>query len=944
MSNIERRYAKLDEGVFPEEGEYGVTYLTLYSSNAGNVYDGWVYDPDNKVEESLDPRTYGYRNPDYPQYCWDDELVVDLSNAQSRQESSEFIQGRITSFNTNVSDRPIVLQDIDITGLTEEERENKATTVLFCAIPLVQDAYIQAQVEVQCKCNLSPDNTSGEMRIEAFYILNDESDRTMRPNPVHTFTVSSPNERHTLPWLYWNPALRHEDHNYIGVKLICTGGTAEIGISDNPDYGDAMITLGSAGMTGDKIDSGKPVYLEIFGKEEVVGGYELDINDYTVLCTYDTGEIYNVTNMCAFTPAMGTAIIDATTILTANYMGLYASMVIYLGLVESIELIGPEEFYDEQLIDENNYVVLAYLDNGDIMEVTSECAFDPIIGTTITETTTITATFSPFWMSGQTFTASLEVEKVGTEIARATSGGLTYTLYQKDPDTPSYIKITGNSAQGAGPPYNGTKYSCISIIPLANTLIRNSIEFYDIEWAATGPVCGVYLPAAWTSSSTDTGHGLTSNMINFDKVKVVPQYASDNSLPPNVHTMRNGICLNFCRNRSISSEKLSFLSNMDCRDVKDGFETHFTHIPPDISTEATLDFDDIFHGCNQITHVDFLDNLSRFKFVSAQRAFVGCAKLKDISGLKNWDMSECVRLNSMFSGCTDLENASDLYKWYLPKAMTVSEMFMRSGLTTLSGLGNMHIGEHNDYSGRVYFTSMFQNCNKLKRLNGAQNLITSHATTLGQMFAGCEELEDISAASNWITSNVTNMIYMFSGCKKLRDISAVRDWDTSEVTEMYGMFVGCPVSNDGYINNWDVQRVTDFRSIFAASREIFEEHVSSQLVWTDYQRRFYDDPSLILGKYSVSYPDKIPVTHLMNERWREYDSEGREIYPYFITSGGMYQGRDLYRMRSQIIDGQTVITEFRFVDRSEMPSWYASILQSKIYEQNVIIAGDNYTW
>ncbi len=86
MSNVERRYAYLDEGVFPEEGEYGVTYLTLYSSNAGNTYDGWVYDPDNKVRESLTEGTYGYRNPDYPLYCWDDEVVVDLSNAQSRRE------------------------------------------------------------------------------------------------------------------------------------------------------------------------------------------------------------------------------------------------------------------------------------------------------------------------------------------------------------------------------------------------------------------------------------------------------------------------------------------------------------------------------------------------------------------------------------------------------------------------------------------------------------------------------------------------------------------------------------------------------------------------------------------------------------------------------------------------------------------------------------------
>ena len=281
MSNIERKYAYYDQGVLPIVGESGVTYLTLYSSGAGNIYDGWIYDPDHKVPVSVTERTFGYRHPEFSQYCWDDEVVVDLSNPQNREES-EFEQGRITSFNTNVSPYPIILDDIDISEMTEEQRERHATTVLFTAIPLVKDAYIQAQIEVQCKCNLSPDNTSGEMRVEAFYILNDESDRTMRPNPVHTFSVTSANERHTLPWLYFNPALRHDTNNYIGVKLIATGGTVEIGISDVREYGDAMITLTSAGLTGDIIYGGEPMYIELTGKDEVVPGYKLDINDYQV--------------------------------------------------------------------------------------------------------------------------------------------------------------------------------------------------------------------------------------------------------------------------------------------------------------------------------------------------------------------------------------------------------------------------------------------------------------------------------------------------------------------------------------------------------------------------------------------------------------------------------------------------------------------------------------
>ena len=209
MSNIERKYAYYDQGVLPTVGESGVTYLTLYSSGAGNIYDGWIYDPDHKVPVSVTERTFGYRHPEFSQYCWDDEVVVDLSNPQNREES-EFEQGRITSFNTNVSPYPIILDDIDISEMTEEQRERHATTVLFTAIPLVKDAYIQAQIEVQCKCNLSPDNTSGEMRVEAFYILNDEEHQN---NVVVTIKNLSTNEVET----------RSVSDNTLNFDYLCSG-------------------------------------------------------------------------------------------------------------------------------------------------------------------------------------------------------------------------------------------------------------------------------------------------------------------------------------------------------------------------------------------------------------------------------------------------------------------------------------------------------------------------------------------------------------------------------------------------------------------------------------------------------------------------------------------------------------------------------------------------
>lgn len=855
MSNIERRYAYLDEGVFPEEGEYGVTYLTLYSSNAGNIYDGWVYDPDNRVRESLTERTYGYRNPDYPQYCWDDEVVVDLSNAQSRQESSEFAQGRITSFNTNVSDRPIILQDIDITGLTEEERESKATTVLFSAIPLIQDAYIQAQVEVQCKCNLSPDNTSGEMRIEAFYILNDESDRTMRPNPVHTFTVSSPNERHTLPWLYWNPALRHEDHNYIGVKLICTGGTAEIGISDDPDYGDAMITLASAGLTGDHIDGGRPVSLEIFGKEEVVGGYGLDINDYTVLCTYDTGEIYEVTRMCTFTPEMGTRIEQAFTTLTAHYQGLNASMTIRLGMVESIELMGVDTFHNKLKLKLSDYTVLAYLDTGDVMDVTAECTFSPAMGTTITSNTTLTATYSPYWMHGASFTDSMEIKQLeAVATGYNEQDGLLYTLYEDN-----QIVITGNATHPY-PTYDTAIENEVIQVPDSIRTYRDpvtnlrpvQVNGYTLEWNAEGTISGFISIATATGGSEETPSNwqyLCKGFIGFDDVPISARVKNDPS--GTGYFWRYGfIWFNFEYERDLTSNMLRWCNNVDdTKVVRSAIN----------SSRRTASVAGMFHQCRAISNVDFMSNwqiadecdstymmfcscislkninglrnLSMSNIKNARFMFRYCRQLETVNGSANWDVSNLEDALGMFQYCTSLTIVDALWFWRPNSLSELSGMFDNSGITSAAFLKNWDKSVWTDAGSIVNGTQIIDldglqgidctitnftgvyDCPELLNLNGCEDWVLPTFSNL--YFFNNPKLCDISALSEWDATRLRNIERMFENDTSLTDLSPLANWDVSFIQYFFATFRNCiNLENLQPLSSWRTSSALSFASMF----------------------------------------------------------------------------------------------------------------------------------
>lgn len=822
MSNIERKYAYHDDGVLPSVGEYGVTYLTLYSSEAGNIYDGWIYDPNHKTPLSETPRTFGYRNPNYAQYCWDDEVIVDLSNAQSRQESSEFSQGRIVAFNTSVSDQPIVLQDIDVAGLTEEQREAKATTVLFTAIPLVDDSYIQAQVEVQMKCNISENNTSGEMRVEAFYILNDESDRTMRPNPIHTFSVASANERHTLPWLYFNPALNHDTNNYIGVKLIASGGTAEIGISDVREYGDAIITLTSAGLTGDRIYDAKPVRIWIEGETLVPLGYKIDISDYDVFCEYDDGSEYIVTHFCNITPEEGTPMME-NFLLQAEYMGLHATLRVMIAPVERIELTGVDFFFSTLTLKLEDYNVIGYLTNGDVWDVTDLCEYSPAMGTTIRQDTTLTATFTnpgPLPVSD-----SLLIEKDDTAIITADNGGgLIYTLYS---DVRNTVEITGNAD------YSTQQYDHETIkLPtaIAREMRDNNIGPYVLKWNAEGTPSGILL---WATDKTTANPLVTvcQRLENFENV----HFTKDND-------QFNRIQFNFFEQELLTSTNLMCLANVDDSYVaihEQMFKgcKELTHVNFMLNwNDSVGDCDSLFAGCINLINIEGLKNLDMSQVDDISNMFYGCEKLESLKGLENWDVSSVRYMMQTFRGCTLLEHADPLWFWEPSVLEKVSGMFMESGLESCDFFTNWNKTTWKDCDSVVAYCPNLRNLRGLERINfteeagyigygsvagnsGITSLLGSEDWICGDRaptFTNCENLVDIEAAEFWDISHMTTIQSIFRGCSSLADISPLRSWDTSRIVHMGNAFFGCSELADLQpLSNWDTGAVRSMAYMFA---------------------------------------------------------------------------------------------------------------------------------
>ena len=108
---------------------------------------------------------------------------------------------------------------------------------------------------------------------------------------------------------------------------------------------------------------------------------------------------------------------------------------------------------------------------------------------------------------------------------------------------------------------------------------------------------------------------------------------------------------------------------------------------------------------------------------------------------------------------------------------------------------------------------MFNDCHKLKRIDGLNQLSTCQVTNMGGLFQKCYEIEYVDLSS-FDTSNVTDMDLIFNGCHKLKRIDGLNQLSTCQVTNMGGLFQGCNEIEFLDLSNFDTSNVTDFGDMF----------------------------------------------------------------------------------------------------------------------------------
>ena len=102
---------------------------------------------------------------------------------------------------------------------------------------------------------------------------------------------------------------------------------------------------------------------------------------------------------------------------------------------------------------------------------------------------------------------------------------------------------------------------------------------------------------------------------------------------------------------------------------------------------------------------------------------------------------------------------------------------------------------------------MFNQCSKLKEIQGMNKFNTSKLRDIGGMFQGCYELEYLDL-SNFDTSNVTDMRGVFNKCFKLKEIKGIGQFKANKVSIMRSMFQDCYELENLDLSNFDTSNAT----------------------------------------------------------------------------------------------------------------------------------------
>ena len=170
------------------------------------------------------------------------------------------------------------------------------------------------------------------------------------------------------------------------------------------------------------------------------------------------------------------------------------------------------------------------------------------------------------------------------------------------------------------------------------------------------------------------------------------------------------------------------------------------------------------------------------------------------------------------------------------KTLGENEYLLNSG----KELPKWYVNNTNTNTNLVVFDASFANArptscyawflgfNKLKQIEGIENLNTENVTNMACMFKGCSSLTSLDV-THFNTGNVTSMYYMFTLCSNLAELD-VTHFNTEKVTDMFGMFSSCKGLISLDVTNFNTANVKEMSYMFYNCYKLKEIYVSDKFV------------------------------------------------------------------------------------------------------------------
>ena len=306
---------------------------------------------------------------------------------------------------------------------------------------------------------------------------------------------------------------------------------------------------------------------------------------------------------------------------------------------------------------------------------------------------------------------------------------------------------------------------------------------------------------------------------------------------------------------------MSLLFN-NCQKLTSLDVTHF-------NTAKVTNMYKMFNACG-LTSLD-LSNFNTEKVTNMEAMFSVCPKLKTIYASDKFTTAAVTKSEKMFSYCDSL--SGDI-NWTSDKATDKTYAKIDGGyfrdkaydnrpwvkfadgwLTFRCGykktLGEneyaLNSGEnqpawntHKDNITQVVFDASFANArptscyawflgfNKLKQIEGIENLNTENVTNMACMFQGCSSLTSLDV-THFNTGNVTSMYHMFTLCSNLAELD-VTHFNTEKVTDMFSMFSSCKGLISLDVTNFNTANVKEMSYMFYNCYKLKEIYVSDKFV------------------------------------------------------------------------------------------------------------------